>query len=378
MSPDIESQSTSAMSDSVQAKNLCARRSRPKQQRLSSAPGASPAGRATGTPSAGASTSITSTSAAAAARAASSALTTLRKTSSRRGCSRQKSSTPNFPSSPSATSRSNAPKTSPTRPSARATISSAACERDESAGVAPGTKDAARATAAAESSAPRNARRQPAPNFAFRCKGVPSAFSWPAAMMATRVQSASASSMECVVNTTARPTIARRRTVQRRRRDTGSKPADGSSSNTTDGDPTSAHATHSFLFMPPDKRAANRSGTCPSSTSSRNAATTSFRAAAVDATFAVRRSRNRSRCSAHDNRSYSVSVCVTTPRWRAAPRKSSRTDAPLTVASPALGNAARMTTAMADVLPAPFAPRIATRSRRRRSNETPSNRSSSP
>ena len=232
--------------------------------------------------------------------------------------------------------------------------------RRRSLGAASGTIVDARAVIAAASAPARVLieSRQPAPFFRFRDKGVPTARSWPLAMMAVRVHNASASSMECVVRTTALPTMARRSTVQSRRRDTGSRPAEGSSSNTTDGSPTSAHATQSLRFMPPESRAASRSGASPSSTSSSMRATVSARCVLdiVVLLWAIRKSRNRSKCSAQESASYNVSVCVTTPRCVEARLKSSRTEWPRTSASPAVGNAARITTLIADVLPAPFAP----------------------
>ena len=59
------------------------------------------------------------------------------------------------------------------------------------------------------------------------------------------------SNIECVVRSTARPVIVDLIRFQRFRCETGSKPADGSSSKTTCGSPTSATAQHSLRFMPP-------------------------------------------------------------------------------------------------------------------------------
>mmetsp|Transcript_21766 Transcript_21766/g.65238 ORF Transcript_21766/g.65238 Transcript_21766/m.65238 type:complete len:389 (-) Transcript_21766:936-2102(-) len=360
--PDMEKKSTSANSDMLTARSLCARRSRPQQHRDSASDGSSPpsaAAATTGTPSTASTAASSSATAASLASArASAASTTAKNASSSRGCSRLKSATPSLPSSPPATSASRAAKTSPTRPEASGTSRSQTRFLRSGSARAPGTRAAARALASPPSPSPRSDRRHAAPNLALRCSGVPSARSWPRAMMAVRVQSASASSMECVVSTTARPTMALRSTAQRRRRDTGSRPADGSSRSTTVGSPTSAHATHSLRFMPPDRRDARRPGTCESSTSSKNWRTMRRRSAPRTRRppRARRRSRNKSKCSAHVRVSYRVSVCVTTPRWDAAPAKSSSTLRPRTHASPAEGKAARITTAIADVLPAPLAP----------------------
>mmetsp|Transcript_30572 Transcript_30572/g.100243 ORF Transcript_30572/g.100243 Transcript_30572/m.100243 type:complete len:309 (-) Transcript_30572:1580-2506(-) len=306
MRPDMEKKRASAAKEQSTARHLWARRSRPKQHRVSAAPGASspsPPPSAAGWQTGAASSSTTTRTFVASADA-----TTARKTSSSLGCSRLKSATPsafNFP--PSAKSFSSARNVAPTRPSTSGTSSSSTRFLRSARGAAPGTRSSTRRFAAAASSGDssppvRRLSVHAAPNLALRLRGVPKARSWPWAMMATRVHSASASSMECVVSTTARPTIARRSTVHRRRRETGSSPADGSSSNTTSGSPTRAQATHSFRFMPPLRRLARRSGTRASSTSSKNASTTAFRAAPLATLWrAVRRSRNRSRCSRQDS-----------------------------------------------------------------------------
>mmetsp|Transcript_21427 Transcript_21427/g.55949 ORF Transcript_21427/g.55949 Transcript_21427/m.55949 type:complete len:434 (+) Transcript_21427:415-1716(+) len=285
--------------------------------------------------------------------------TTRIKTSSSFGCSSVKSRAPAAPSAPFAISSSRAANTALIL-SRSASVNWTTPRRRRSLGAASGTIVDARAVIAAASAPARVliASLHPALFFRFRDKGVPTARSWPLAMIAVRVQSASASSMECVVRTTALPTMALLRTVQSRRRDTGSRPAEGSSSNTTDGSPTSAHATQSLRFMPPDSRAASRSGASPSSTSSSMRATVSARCVLdiVVLLWAILRSRNRSKCSAQDSASYNVSVCVTTPKCVEARLKSSSTEWPRTSASPAVGNAALMTTLMAEVFPAPFAP----------------------
>ena len=69
-------------------------------------------------------------------------------------------------------------------------------------------------------------------------------------------QRRSASPIECVVRTTARPFIVTLMRSQRFLCAPGSRPDDGSSSNTTEGPPTSATATASLRFMPPDRRPA--------------------------------------------------------------------------------------------------------------------------
>mmetsp|Transcript_10956 Transcript_10956/g.29938 ORF Transcript_10956/g.29938 Transcript_10956/m.29938 type:complete len:140 (-) Transcript_10956:3993-4412(-) len=78
----------------------------------------------------------------------------------------------------------------------------------------------------------------------------------PLTMMPRRSQRRSASPIECVVRTTARPFIVTLMRSQRFLCAPGSRPDDGSSSNTTEGPPTSATATASLRFMPPDRRPA--------------------------------------------------------------------------------------------------------------------------
>mmetsp|Transcript_8385 Transcript_8385/g.25193 ORF Transcript_8385/g.25193 Transcript_8385/m.25193 type:complete len:249 (+) Transcript_8385:593-1339(+) len=171
-------------------------------------------------------------------------------------------------------------------------------------------------------------------------------------MMPTRSQSTSASTIECVVKTTARPAMVARMRFQRLRWDTGSRPAEGSSSRTVAGSPTRAAAQQSLRFMPPERRPAGLAACAASSTRSSVSAT-----AAATRPGASRRRPNSSRCSRQLRDPHSVFCWFTTPRRRAAAGKSTRTDAPPSAASPDVGATARVTMDMVVVLPAPLAPR---------------------
>ena len=88
---------------------------------------------------------------------------------------------------------------------------------------------------------------------AFRLAGVPSRTISPPSMIASRSQSASASSRYCVVRNTVVPrSLIRRTSSQTVSRLDGSSPVVGSSRNSTSGWCTSADARSSRRFMPPE------------------------------------------------------------------------------------------------------------------------------
>mmetsp|Transcript_16404 Transcript_16404/g.29716 ORF Transcript_16404/g.29716 Transcript_16404/m.29716 type:complete len:276 (-) Transcript_16404:199-1026(-) len=173
----------------------------------------------------------------------------------------------------------------------------------------------------------------PLPNLSLRCCGVPRMRSWPLTMMPMRVHSASASSIEWVVKTTLREAMVLMITSHRLRRETGSSPADGSSSSTTFGSPMSAMATQSFRFMPPLSCMASLCAYGSSSISRSVARTSGF----TYLSGTPRRRAKSLRWSTHVRRSHSVLCCVTTPRWLEAPRKLLKTESPHTWISPVVG-----------------------------------------
>mmetsp|Transcript_21767 Transcript_21767/g.65245 ORF Transcript_21767/g.65245 Transcript_21767/m.65245 type:complete len:212 (-) Transcript_21767:331-966(-) len=181
---------------------------------------------------------------------------------------------------------------------------------------------------------------------------VPRHRSLPFTMMATRSQSASTSSMRCEVSTTERLSMVWRMRFQRLRRDTGSRPADGSSSSTHSGSPTIAMATQSLRFMPPERRSASLLACGRSSSWSSAASTRSF--ASLPGTPRMRA--KSLRWSAQESLSQSVLPCATTPSASVARWKSVKVDLPSTKASPAVGTVARMTMSIVVLLPAPLAP----------------------
>mmetsp|Transcript_20735 Transcript_20735/g.65202 ORF Transcript_20735/g.65202 Transcript_20735/m.65202 type:complete len:201 (-) Transcript_20735:3339-3941(-) len=172
-------------------------------------------------------------------------------------------------------------------------------------------------------------------------------------MMETRSQRASTSSMRCEVRTTARASMVARRTFQRLRRETGSRPAEGSSRRTSPGSPTMETAVQSLRFMPPLRREASLSAWGRSSSWSR-AASTSL----VASLAGTPRSWAKSlRWSAQVRKSQRVLSWLTTPRTLEASSKSSRTEWVSTRTSPVVGATSRRIMLSVVDLPAPFAPR---------------------
>mmetsp|Transcript_27772 Transcript_27772/g.57057 ORF Transcript_27772/g.57057 Transcript_27772/m.57057 type:complete len:234 (+) Transcript_27772:169-870(+) len=171
-------------------------------------------------------------------------------------------------------------------------------------------------------------------------------------MMPMRVHSASASSMECVVSTTARFAMVLINVSHKLRRLTGSSPADGSSSSTRSGSPTMAMATHSLRFMPPLRVPASRCAYGPSSSS----LTVLLTKADTCAAGTPRRRANSLKWSRHVSLSHSVLCWVTTPRCFEACLKSVSTLFPSISIDPALGYKLRITIEIAVVFPAPLAP----------------------
>src|SRR5947199_230839 len=100
----------------------------------------------------------------------------------------------------------------------------------------------------------RNCRRKPPGTEAFNSRGVPRAITRPWSMMARRWQSVSASSMLCVVSRMVLPVWLYSRTISHRsKRVCGSRPALGSSRNSTCGSCTMARAMERRCIMPPEK-----------------------------------------------------------------------------------------------------------------------------
>ena len=98
-------------------------------------------------------------------------------------------------------------------------------------------------------------RRLPPDPAAVSCSGLPCATTWPWSTTTTWSASRSASSMKCVVSTTVTPSCRRAATSsQVARRACGSRPAVGSSRNTSSGRPTTAIASESRCCWPPDSR----------------------------------------------------------------------------------------------------------------------------
>src|SRR6266702_2402862 len=100
----------------------------------------------------------------------------------------------------------------------------------------------------------RNCRRKPPGTEAFNSRGVPRAITRPWSMMARRWQSVSASSMLCVVSRMVLPVWLYSRTISHRsKRVCGSRPALGSSRNSTCGSCTMARPMERRCIMPPEK-----------------------------------------------------------------------------------------------------------------------------
>mmetsp|Transcript_6902 Transcript_6902/g.17683 ORF Transcript_6902/g.17683 Transcript_6902/m.17683 type:complete len:225 (+) Transcript_6902:718-1392(+) len=170
-------------------------------------------------------------------------------------------------------------------------------------------------------------------------------------MMPMRSHKKSASTMLCVVKTTALPAIVALIRFHKFLWDTGSKPADGSSSNTICGSPMSAHAPQSLRFMPPERRPAGLSAWFKSSTRANVAAT-----ASSTSLSSIRSLANNLKWSAQLSASHSVLCWFTTAKCLDACAKDESTDVPEMATSPLVGSTARMTADMVVVLPAPFAP----------------------
>ena len=138
--------------------------------------------------------------------------------------------------------------------------------------------------ASSPSSDKRIPNAYPSPCAALSLCAVPRHRNAPFLAMAIRRHNASASSVECVVSTIARPSAAADASARHNpRRDSGSIPVDGSSRRTTAGSPTSATATESFRRCPPDRFAASvRSAAAPRNPA-RDAARDADRAASAGA-----------------------------------------------------------------------------------------------
>src|SRR6185436_4780711 len=125
---------------------------------------------------------------------------------------------------------------------------------------------ASRNTSSSDGSASSPSRSR---SSAFRLAGVPSRTIRPSSMIASRSQSASASSRYCVVRNTVVPcSLIRRTSSQIVSRLEGSRPVVGSSRNSTSGRCTSAEARSSRRFMPPEYPLMRRSADSTRSTSS--------------------------------------------------------------------------------------------------------------
>mmetsp|Transcript_82994 Transcript_82994/g.165684 ORF Transcript_82994/g.165684 Transcript_82994/m.165684 type:complete len:202 (+) Transcript_82994:403-1008(+) len=108
-------------------------------------------------------------------------------------------------------------------------------------------------------SAQRTSSLYSVPKRDLRCCWEPKQRILPHRMMPMRVQSASHSSIECDVSTIECFDRSRVMRSHMRRRATGSMPEEGSSRNTTAGDPTRATARESLRLLPPDKEPESRS-----------------------------------------------------------------------------------------------------------------------
>mmetsp|Transcript_44792 Transcript_44792/g.149594 ORF Transcript_44792/g.149594 Transcript_44792/m.149594 type:complete len:396 (+) Transcript_44792:2945-4132(+) len=189
----------------------------------------------------------------------------------------------------------------------------------------------------------------------FREREVPTARSRPLCITAIRSPRASASSRKCVVITIVRPALAAAMAPHTVRREAGSIPAVGSSSNTSFGSPISAQARESLRFWPPDRlsvRTACRLASRPtlSSIASRRPSASWAGESPLTAPASCRFS---SALRAAKVRS----CCGQTPeRRRMASMPLPRTEWPYTVASPDDCGKRPVRMPIVVVLPAPFCP----------------------
>ena len=176
-------------------------------------------------------------------------------------------------------------------------------------------------------------------------------------MIATRSESMSASSMKWVVSRIVVPIrrLKPRMTSQVYRRLLGSMPLVGSSRITTDGFPTNATATESFLRCPPESTPASHSALLSRPT----AAILSLTSRVISDSGTPLNRAKSSRCS------LAVSVGQRTSNWGQTPRSflidciSVSTLMPSIVAAPPSWLIMPVSTEMVVVLPAPLCPRSA-------------------
>mmetsp|Transcript_81467 Transcript_81467/g.216216 ORF Transcript_81467/g.216216 Transcript_81467/m.216216 type:complete len:211 (-) Transcript_81467:820-1452(-) len=174
---------------------------------------------------------------------------------------------------------------------------------------------------------------RPVPYHSFSCCGEPKQRNWPEHWIPMRVHKASASSMECVVRTTAlelRLIATVWITSHMRRRARGSMPAEGSSKNTTSGSPMSAMAVESLRLLPPLSWPARES------VYSERCRVSSLLATSSSSTLPVKplMRANNSRCSCTVMSSNKASNCGQYPMCFRTPCKSSDTSMPLTKTRP--------------------------------------------